>query len=52
MLQNFSQRALSLSFALVVTLAMLAGIQGLTQTDIKANHQPAQWAQKAPAARV
>ena len=48
MFQSLTQRALSLSFAFVVTLGMLAGIDGLTQTDL----QPAQWAQKAPASRA
>ncbi len=48
MLQSLSQRALSLTFALAVTLGMLGGINALTQTDAT----PAQWAQQANAARA
>jgi hypothetical protein len=48
MLQSLSQRALSLSFAVVVTLGMLGGINLLSQAD----SQPAQWAQKVSAPRA
>ncbi len=48
MLQNLSHRALSLTFALAVTLGILGGIDALTQPQANA----AQWAQKANATRA